>query len=58
MTDSEMTGNSPNWNSTIGKKVRTLCKQAKDDGIKVYTIAFLAPDNGKSLLSYCASGDD
>jgi Flp pilus assembly protein TadG len=58
MTDGEMTGNSSNWNSTIDKKVRTLCKQAKDDGIKVYTIAFMAPDNGKSLLSYCASGDD
>lgn len=58
MTDGEMTGNSADWNSTIDTKVRNLCKQAKDDGIKIYTIAFMAPDRGKSLLSYCASGTD
>jgi Flp pilus assembly protein TadG len=58
MTDGEMTGNSATWNSTIDTKVRNLCKQAKDDGIKIYTIAFMAPEKGKSLLSYCASGDD
>ena len=58
MTDGEMTGNSSSWNKTLDDKVRTQCKQAKDDGIKIYTIAFMAPDNGKSLLSYCSSGDD
>jgi Flp pilus assembly protein TadG len=56
MTDGEMTGASASWNSTIDSKVRVLCKAAKDDGIKVYTVAFMAPDRGKSLLSYCASG--
>jgi Flp pilus assembly protein TadG len=58
MTDGEMTGNSSDWNSVSDKKVRNLCKQAKDDGIKVYTIAFMAPDRGKALLNYCASGED
>jgi Flp pilus assembly protein TadG len=58
MTDGEMTGNSASWNSSIDTKVRTLCQQSKDDGIKIYTIAFMAPDRGKSLLSYCASGND
>ncbi len=58
MTDGEMTGNSASWNSTIDAKVRALCKQSKDDGIKIYSIAFMAPDRGKSLLSTCASGDD
>jgi Flp pilus assembly protein TadG len=58
MTDGEMTGNSASWNSTIDAKVRALCKQSKDDGIKIYAIAFMAPDRGKSLLSTCASGAD
>jgi Flp pilus assembly protein TadG len=58
MTDGEMTGASANWNPAIDRKVRALCKQAKDDGIKIYTIAFMAPVRGKSLLSDCASGSD
>lgn len=58
MTDGEMTGNSSSWNKTLDDKVRAECKTAKDDGIKIYTIAFMAPDNGKSLLEYCSSGDD
>jgi len=76
MTDGEMTGNSSSWNSTIDKKVRSLCDQAKADGltdaekadgiseeekargIKIYAIAFMAPERGKALLNYCASGED
>jgi Flp pilus assembly protein TadG len=58
MTDGEMTGNSSSWNQTLDTKVRTECKTAKDDGIKIYTIAFMAPDKGKSLLNYCSSGTD
>ena len=58
MTDGEMTGNSSSWNKSLDDKVRAECKQAKDDGIKIYTIAFMAPDNGKSLLNYCSSGED
>ncbi|WJR69519.1 pilus assembly protein TadG-related protein [Neorhizobium sp. CSC1952] len=76
MTDGEMTGNSSSWNSTIDKKVRALCDQAKADGltdaekadgiseeekargIKIYAIAFMAPERGKALLNYCASGED
>lgn len=58
MTDGEMTGDSANWNSALDTKVRSLCKQAKDDGIKVYTIAFMAPTKGKELLSNCASGEE
>lgn len=64
MTDGEMTGNSSSWNSTIDAKVRGICDQAKADkdaagnGIKIYTIAFMAPDKGKALLNYCATGPD
>lgn len=56
MTDGEMTGNSSSWNKTLDTKVRGICDQAKTDGIKIYTIAFMAPANGKSLLEYCSSG--
>ncbi len=58
MTDGEMTGYSSSWNKTIDDKVRAQCKTAKDDGITVFTVAFMAPDKGKSLLSACASSDD
>lgn len=64
MTDGEMTGNSSSWNSTIDAKVRGICDQAKADKdaagnrIKIYTIAFMAPDKGKALLNYCATGPD
>lgn len=56
MTDGEMTGNSAVWNPTIDKNVRDKCAVAKTAGIKIYTVAFMAPDNGKSLLQFCASG--
>lgn len=58
MTDGEMTGNSSDWNATIDKKVRLQCDEAKKDGIKIFTVAFMAPDNGKSLLKYCATSTE
>lgn len=57
MTDGEMTGNSDQWDSSIDSNVRKKCTAAKDAGIRMYTVAFMAPDNGKSLLRFCASGD-
>jgi hypothetical protein len=58
MTDGEMTGSSASWNSSLDKQVRASCDTAKSDGIKIFTVAFMAPDRGKSLLSYCASSSD
>lgn len=64
MTDGEMTGYSNKWDEAIDKQVRKLCTDAKADkdangkGIKIYTIAFMAPAKGKALLNDCASGDD
>lgn len=58
MTDGEMTGNSANWNQTLDTKVRAQCQTAKDDKITVFTVAFMAPDRGKSLLKACASGEE
>ncbi|WP_117191894.1 TadE/TadG family type IV pilus assembly protein [Rhizobium terrae] len=64
MTDGEMTGNSASWNKTLDEKVRGICDQAKADKdaggnpIKIYSIAFMAPQKGKELLEYCSSGKD
>ncbi|MBB4952498.1 Flp pilus assembly protein TadG/uncharacterized protein YegL [Agrobacterium vitis] len=58
MTDGEMTGNSSVWNSTIDANVRQKCTKIKNDSIEIYTIAFNAPDNGKSLLAACATDEN
>jgi Flp pilus assembly protein TadG len=58
MTDGAMTGNSWDWNESIDRKVRALCQAAKDDKITIFTVAFMAPDRGKSLLAACASSKE
>jgi Flp pilus assembly protein TadG len=58
MTDGEMTGNSASWNYNIDPTVRNTCDAAKKDGIKIFSVAFMAPDKGKSLLQHCASSVD
>ncbi len=52
MTDGEMN------NNTIDSNVRATCKTAKAEGIKIFTVAFMAPPLGKKLLQYCASSAD
>ena len=58
MTDGEMTGDSATWNASTDASVRRTCTTAKADGIKIYTVAFMAPDKGKSLLQACATSMD
>lgn len=58
MTDGEMTGNTITWSKTLDQSVRNECAAAKSAGITIYTVAFMAPDNGKSLLRYCASSSN
>lgn len=55
LTDGEMTGNSSTWNATIDSNVRNMCNQIKADKIEIFTVAFNAPPNGKSLLNFCAT---
>ena len=46
-------------NSTLSDDyTETVCDSAKSAGIKIYSIAFMAPTRGQQLLSYCASGAD
>jgi len=35
-----------------------LCRQMRDEGIEVYSVAFAAPDKGQALLLDCASWDE
>lgn len=57
MTDGEMTGNSNTWDPNLDSQTRQICNNIKTDGIQIFSIAFMAPDNGKSLLQYCASSN-
>lgn len=55
MTDGEMTGAGATWNQTLDQSVRDKCAAAKADGITIFSVAFMAPATGKSLLQFCAS---
>ncbi|MFP3543884.1 pilus assembly protein [Rhizobium sp. SIMBA_035] len=55
MTDGEMTGMTDQWSKALDQSVRDECAAAKSAGITIYTVAFMAPANGKNLLKYCAS---
>jgi len=58
MTDGENTGNSANWNPALDTITLTHCTNAKKAGITIFTVAFMAPANGKALLQACASTID
>lgn len=55
MTDGEMTGANATWQLFYDDSVRKACADAKTAGIKIYTVAFMAPTKGQELLKYCAS---
>ncbi|MBB3966471.1 vWA domain-containing protein [Rhizobium metallidurans] len=57
MTDGDMTGDTSSWVSKLDQSVRDECSNAKAAGIKIYTVAFMAPDKGQALLKFCASSD-
>jgi Flp pilus assembly protein TadG len=44
-----------NNQSNADKNTKASCDDARDAGIQVYTIAFMAPSNGQALLKYCAT---
>jgi Flp pilus assembly protein TadG len=58
MTDGKMTGNGSAWRQDLDKNVRTKCSDAKKDGIMIFTVAFMAPQEGKDLLKACATSTD
>lgn len=58
MTDGEMTGKGAIWDAPTDAAVRATCVKAKADDIKIFTVAFMAPVRGKSLLQACATSAD
>jgi Flp pilus assembly protein TadG/uncharacterized protein YegL len=49
-----MTDGDNNYTSA-DTETKKWCDLARTNGIEVYTVAFMAPDRGKSLLNYCAT---
>lgn len=49
-------GDSSNGNSTW--QAKQLCDQAKAAGIRIYSVAFQAPEAGREVLQYCSSGSE
>lgn len=49
MTDGE------NNDTSSDQKTLNTCKAAKDAGVQIYTVAFMAPARGQTLLAACAS---
>jgi hypothetical protein len=58
MTD----GDFLNWHNTgegsSFDQAKKLCDNIKEEGVRVYTVAFKAPSQGKQILEYCASGTE
>ncbi|WP_246662531.1 TadE/TadG family type IV pilus assembly protein [Rhizobium sp. P44RR-XXIV] len=50
MTDGE------NNDTSSDQKTLTTCNAAKAAGVQIYTVAFMAPARGQTLLQNCASG--
>jgi Mg-chelatase subunit ChlD len=49
-----MTDGDNNYTSA-DTETKKWCDLARTNGVEVYTVAFMAPDRGKALLSYCAT---
>jgi Flp pilus assembly protein TadG len=47
-----------NNDTTESDNTQALCQQAKEAGIRVYSVAFEAPEAGEALLLQCASPND
>jgi Flp pilus assembly protein TadG len=41
--------------TTADTKTKATCDTAKQNGIEIFTVAFMAPSKGQALLQYCAS---
>ena len=54
MTDGENTGASATWNPALDDRTLATCTAARNAGVTIYTVAYMAPSNGISLLEKCA----
>ena len=58
MTDGEFNREYDDSEGDSFEQSEKMCDAIKDEGIKVYTVAFNAPTAGQQILAYCASGED
>lgn len=49
-----MTDGDNNYDSA-DTKTKATCDNAKKDGVEIFTVAFMAPSKGQTLLKYCAT---
>lgn len=56
MTDGENTGASAPaiWDPALDANALSTCTLARNAGMTIYAVAFMAPDNGKTMLKACA----
>ena len=58
MTDGEFNSQFFGGQGNSTKQAKNLCDAIKEDDVIIYTVAFQAPQAGKDVLSYCASGPE
>ncbi|MEP4151673.1 MAG: vWA domain-containing protein, partial [Lentilitoribacter sp.] len=47
-----------NNRSSDDTATKAICDNAKNEGIRIFAVAFAAPSRGQQLLEYCASSSD
>lgn len=57
MTDGD-NNNDPSGGRSYDTLTKDTCNTAKSKDIEIYTVAFMAPENGQALLKYCATDDN
>ena len=58
MTDGEFNAVGDSSNGSSPWQAQQLCDGAKAAGIRIYSVAFQAPESGRDVLQYCSSGSD
>jgi len=58
MTDGDFLNWHNNGEGSSFDQAKRLCDNIKKDDVRVYTVAFQAPNQGKQILEYCASGTE
>ncbi|MEO1964008.1 TadE/TadG family type IV pilus assembly protein [Hyphomonas sp.] len=58
MTDGDFLNWHNNGEGSSFDQAKKLCDSIKEEGVRVYTVAFQAPNQGKEILEYCASGTE
>lgn len=54
MTDGENTGESSEWKPALDAVALSTCNEARAAGVTIFTVAYMAPQNGENLLKSCA----